>query len=306
MHSYLKFCLSILAILLYSCDNNDAPETQISNSIISGTGSLIFSNYPAIEDSPMNIFYHIPENPNTQTPMLFVLHGSGRNAAEYRDALIEKSESLNFIVVSPEFTDTDFPGGDGYNLSNIFNDGDAPSESSLNPESEWTISIIDPLFDFMKEMTDNKTITFDLFGHSAGGQVAHRYLLFKPNGKINRVISSAAGWYTMPDISVLFPYGLSQGPFEFSSFVLEELFYKKLHILIGTNDNDPNYPGLRHTDEAEIQGTQRLERAAYFFNESMEIANELNTPFNWQYQTVPNVGHQYVLMSQVAAELLYD
>ena len=136
--------------------------------------------------------------------------------------------------------------------------------------------------------------------------MAHRYLLFKPNGKVNRVISSAAGWYTMPNVSVAFPYGLNLGPFEFSSLVMEELFYKKLYIVIGTNDNDPDYPGLRHTDEAEIQGANRLERAAYFFNESMEIANQLNTQYNWEYHTVPNIGHQYVLMSQVAVELLYN
>lgn len=306
MYDFLKACVLAVSILLCSCDKNNATETLPSNSILSGTGSFNFTRFPPFEELPMNVFYHVPENLNTQSPILFVLHGSGRNADEYRDALINKSETLGFILVAPEFSETDFPGGDGYNLSNIFNDGDAPSVSSLNPESEWAISIIDPLFDFIKEMTDNQTITFDLFGHSAGAQVAHRYLLFKPNGKVNRVISSAAGWYTMPNVSVAFPYGLNLGPFEFSSLVMEELFYKKLYIVIGTNDNDPDYPGLRHTDEAEIQGANRLERAAYFFNESMEIANQLNTQYNWEYHTVPNIGHQYVLMSQVAVELLYN
>ena len=38
----------------------------------------------------------------------------------------------------------------------------------------------------------------DLFGHSAGSQVAHRFLLFKPTNKTNKVILSAAGWYTVP------------------------------------------------------------------------------------------------------------
>ena len=306
MYSYFKYFILGVILLFYSCDNNDAPESQVSNSLISGSGSFIFSSYPPFQDLPINVFYHVPENPNTQMPILFVLHGSGRNADEYRNALINKSEMMRFIVIAPEFSNSDFPGGDAYNLANIFSDGDAPSSSTLNSESEWTISVIDPLFEFIKEMTDNKTPSFDLFGHSAGAQVAHRYLLFKQNGKVNRVISSAAGWYTIPDINIRFPYGLSEGPFEFSNFVLEELFYKKLYILIGTNDNDPDYPGLRHTNEAEIQGAHRLERAAFFYNVSMNIANELNTPFNWQYQIVPNVGHQYVLMSQVAVELLYD
>ena len=36
--------------------------------------------------------------------------------------------------------------------------------------------------------------------------------------------------------------------------------------MIGSLDNDPNAPGLRHTEEAELQGANRLERAISFIN----------------------------------------
>ena len=108
-----------------------------------------------------------------------VLHGGSRNANDYRDAFIEKSNSLGFIVVAPEFSHASFPGGDSYNLGNIFVDGDNPTSETLNPEYEWSFSIFDPLFTYVKDLTNNTSQTYDVFGNSAGGQVAHRLLLFK-------------------------------------------------------------------------------------------------------------------------------
>ena len=206
----------------------------------------------------------------------------------------------------PEFNDIDFPGGDAYNLANIFEDGDNPSASTLNDESDWTISVLDPIFDHVRDLTDNETSRYDLFGHSAGSQVAHRFLLFKPTNKTNKVILSAAGWYTVPNISIDFPYGLNKGPFMYSTGILDEFFFKNISVIVGTEDNDPNAASLRHTDEAELQGAHRLSRAEHFFNESQNIANQINSPFNWQFQTVPNVGHQYNIMAGVASEFLYN
>lgn len=296
----------LFCFLIASCDKNNSSENNASNPSILGTGFFNYDLYEPFGSKTLSVFYHVPENINNQTPILFVLHGSSRNANQYRNAFVSKSEELGFIVIAPEFSDSNFPGGDAYNLANIFDDGDNPSPNSLNEESDWTISVIDPLFEYVKELTDNETNRFDLFGHSAGSQVAHRFLLFKPNNKTSRIVLSAAGWYTVPDVSIEFPYGLYNGPFLYSNFLFEELFYKNIHVIVGTQDNDPNAPSLRHTDEAELQGAHRLARAEHFFNESSSIANELNMPFNWQFHSVPNVGHQYNTMGVVAAELLYN
>ena len=108
----------VFTLFIISCDKNNAPITSDSDPSITGTSSFVFDSYLPFADKPMNVFYHVPENINTQTPILFVLHGSGRNAAQYRDAFVTKSEQLGFIIVVPEFNDIDFPGGDAYNLAN--------------------------------------------------------------------------------------------------------------------------------------------------------------------------------------------
>ena len=60
-------------------------------------------------DESMDVYYHVPDEIDSKTPILMVLHGGGRNADDYRDAFIDKSNSLGFIVVAPEFSQASFP-----------------------------------------------------------------------------------------------------------------------------------------------------------------------------------------------------
>ena len=233
-------------------------------SSITGTGSFSSNLSQFSMDESMNVYYHIPDGIDSQTPILMVLHGGSRNADDYRDAFIEKSNSLGFIVIAPEFSQASFPGGDSYNLGNIFIDGDNPTSGTLNPENEWSFSILDPLFSHVKDLTNNTSQTYDVFGNSAGGQVAHRLLLFKPDSPINKIVACASGWYTFPNPDINFPYGLESSPAE--NLQLGQLFNKDFKIMIGSLDNDPNAPGLRHTEEAEIQGINRLDRAISFYH----------------------------------------
>ena len=89
----------VFTLLIISCDKNNAPITSYSNPSITGTSSFVFDSYLPFADKPMNVFYHVPDNINTQTPILFVLHGSSRNASQYRDAFITKSDQLNLLLL---------------------------------------------------------------------------------------------------------------------------------------------------------------------------------------------------------------
>jgi pimeloyl-ACP methyl ester carboxylesterase len=233
-----------------------------------------------------------------------VFHGNGRNAFDYRNAMVDKSEEYNVIVIVPQFSSQDFPGGDAYNLGNVFMDGDNPSEETLNPEEKWTFSIIDPLFNYFKDLIGNVNTTYDIFGHSAGAQFAHRFVMFKPEANFNKVIASAAGWYTVPNLTVSFPYGYSNSPLEFSS--LTDLYQQELTILIGELDNDPNASGLRHNEFADAQGDDRLERAQYFYNFALEDSQQLGVTLNWRIEVNSGAGHNYIVAASKGADILYN
>lgn len=297
-----RYTLLFLGLLaLTACSKNNGSTNFHSN--LNGTGSFTYNKYEPFAEKPIQVFYHAPESISASTPICFVFHGNGRDALETRDALVEKSENLDFIVVVPEFSSQYFPGGDGYNLANIFEDGDHPSASTLNPENEWTFSVIDSLFIYVKSLTSNAHSSYDVVGHSAGAQVAHRFLLFKPNSPINRVVISAAGWYNMPDASVDFPYGIAESPMENSS--LTHFFSTPLTVIVGELDNDPNAASLRRNQQADVQGTNRLARAQYFFTQSQQIATNLQESFKWKYRTIPNTAHDMEVGVQTAAEILY-
>jgi endonuclease I/pimeloyl-ACP methyl ester carboxylesterase len=271
---------------------------------INGSGMFSFDSESLPDNPLMNIYYHVPSSVHELSPILLVMHGASRNADDYRNAFVSKSEELGFIVVAPEFSDNDYPGGDSYNLGNIFIDGDNPSNSSLNSENEWAFSVLDPLFIQVKTLTNNISDSYDVFGNSAGGQFAHRLLMYKPTSPINRLISCASGWYTFTDNEIDFPYGLALSPAE--DLNLQSLFNKEMTVMVGALDNDPDAAGLRHTIQAELQGAHRLERATSFYNHSLSMSEAMSIPLAWTLEIIPGIGHDYESMAPFAAEALYS
>jgi pimeloyl-ACP methyl ester carboxylesterase len=290
------------ALAAVSCDKNEIAAPQPITDL-TGTGNFTFKSYAPLADKPIRVFYHIPTNLLENSPVLLVFHGNGRDAAPSRDALIAKANKLGFVVLVPEFSRDLFPGSDTYHLGNIFEDGDHPSPQTLHPKEEWTFSMIDPLFEYFKKLTGLTAPTYDVLGHSAGGQVAHRFVYFWNEAHYNRIVASASGWYTMPHKDVSFPYGLAESPAEELPYA--NIFRVPLTVLIGTADNDPNAASLRHTSQADAQGSNRLARAQYFFQQSAALAQSNNAVFAWQYRTMNNVGHDFEASAAYAADLLY-
>ena len=155
-----NFIISILFIV-FSCspagvDFIPGPIAIEPIQLETGTGLFIYEYL----DKDIEVFYYTPENINVNTPVVFTMHGAGRNAESARDAMVSKAIQYNFIVVAPKISETDFSGGDGYNLGNVFVDGDNPSEATINSEEEWSFSIIEPLFDqiIASTETDRKSV----------------------------------------------------------------------------------------------------------------------------------------------------
>lgn len=299
MKNLLALAILLCSLALFSCNKNKSDDPA-PNSKITGSGSF---TYDFFDDRPIEVFYNVPANINLTSRVLFIFHGNARDARENRDYLIQKSNQLGVIIIVPEFSQDYFPGGDAYNLGNIFIDGDNPSASTLNPREEWTFSCIEPLFDNVKNLTGISTNTYDIFGHSAGAQVAHRYLFFFSDARVNRIVANASGWYTFPANDVEFPYGFGNSPAD--TLKPSSYFSKYLHITVGEEDNDPDAPGLRHTEEADNQGMHRLERALTFYQSSFQMANQLQVEFSWKYTTLNNVGHEFEPASIFAMDLLY-
>lgn len=286
--------------MLTGCKKNDDVP---NSSEWKGTGIANFLDYEPQADKVVRLFYYVPQNATATTPIVLVFHGAERNALEYRNALVNKANALGFIAVVPEFSEVNFPDVNGYNLGNVYLDGDQPSPATLYPESKWAFSLVEPIFSFVKNKTKNNSAKYHIIGHSAGAQFVHRFLFFKPSARFDRVIVSAAGWYTATSPNITFPYGFLGSPL--ANLNLEPLFQHKIIVQVGTSDNNPNASTLRHTPEADAQGLHRLARAQYFYNTAYVMADSLGLPFNWELRLIPGLNHDYVDAVGHAADLLF-
>ena len=276
------------------------------------TGSFVFTPTGPLSSQPVEVFYHIPNGDITSMPIVMSFHGADRNGNDYRDYWISMANTNGFMVFAPEFTSGNYPGlGDNYLMANIFDDGDNPSPSTFNSPNEWTFSVLDPIFEYIKADISGSQEAYNAWGHSGGAQFLHRFVLYMPNSKLDVAVCSNAGWYTVPENSVTFPYGIQNGQLPNGDLI--SAFSKKLIAHLGQDDTDPNSPGLRHNTTVDNQqGLHRFERGQYFFNTSQNTAQNQGATFNWEKHEVPNVGHDpqlmandalpYVMMSTLSTE----
>lgn len=293
-NSILLICL--ISVLAFS-------NAQILNP--NTTGSFIFTPDSPLHNKLIEVFYHIPDGDITTMPVLLSFHGATRNANEYRDYWVSMANNNGFMVFAPEFSETYYSGGDGYQLANIFDDGDNPSLSSFNNQNEWTFSVLDPLFEYIKLALSGTQDKYNAWGHSGGAQFLHRYVTYMPDSKLDVAICSNAGWYTVPENTVSFPYGILNG--QLSNTNLTSAFSKKLIIHLGQNDTNPNSAGLRHNTTVDNQqGTYRLARGRYFFNTAQTTSQSMSAFFNWELHEVSGIGHDAQSMANDALQYLLN
>jgi poly(3-hydroxybutyrate) depolymerase len=232
-------------------------------------------------------------------PVVFVMHGVQRNADEYRDQWHDLAIEHDFLLVVPEFSDGDFPKSEAYNLGNIFDD-----QGNRRPESAWSFSAIEPIFDAVRKRFGMTATGYAIYGHSAGAQFVHRFLFHVPEARVTRAVAANAGWYTMPDFDIAYPYGL-QG-----SAVTREMLGKALQlpltVLLGEEDTDPEHKSLRRTPEALAQGPHRFARGKAFYATGQAAARQLGVAFTWRLDTVPGADHDNRLMAPAAVPYLLE
>ncbi len=277
---------------------------EINQINITQGSSMFFVEGGSDPDKVIRVRYHQPANFTRGSSVMIVLPGAGRNGIDYRNAWVEASEEYGLLVLALEYPEKYYPEFWSYNLGGMIYDVNIREDTykiTLDP-SQWIFQDFDRIFNLVKEELDLTSESYDLFGHSAGGQVIHRLALFHPQSMADRIVAANSGWYTLPSNNQPFPYGLdgiipSSEQLDFSS---------QLTVFLGEKDDANETRGdLRRSPEVDVQGTHRLARGQYFYQVAKELAEEREMEFNWQIHVLPNVGHDYKTMSQHAASYLY-
>lgn len=297
----------------------EKPKQLSKTKMQQGTGSFLVSP----KANTVQVHYYLPSDFSAHSNILMVIPGAGRDGYEYRDAWIEAAVANNILILSLTFPERDYHFEDYHmagliqhlnleeSIERVANTNQvALKEENLQYQiepdtSKWLFNIFDYVFEQTVTHLGSSQTKYDLFGHSAGGQILHRMALFYPYSKANRIVAANAGFYTLPDTTLAMPFGKKGYPTSHQQW--KAIFEQSLILLLGEKDNEQEDRGtLLRSPTADEQGLGRFARGQYFFRKGKEVAARDQLPFNWQLKTVPEVGHDFREMSNAAAALLYN
>lgn len=272
----------------------------------------------------ITVHYYRPDGFTASSPVLLVIPGAGRNSDEYRNAWLEAAWSAGVLVAALGYPQADYDFA-AYHMGGIVRDlsfrnsrVEKPGERAtvirlhdeditfdINPDREsWLFADFDRVFDHIAKAGGSTQKGYDIFGHSAGGQILHRMAMFHRKTKAERIISANSGFYTLPDFTRPLPTGIAGTPL--TSDDVASALGRNLTVLLGEDDNSELAGGtFLRTPLTDRQGLGRLQRGRHFYAFAQAKARDIGVASAWKLETVPGVGHDFTGMSRAAAKLLY-
>ena len=213
-----------------------------------------------------------------------VMHGRRRNGEDYRDYFAAESERHGFLLIAPEFPESQYPHPHGYNYGDMID-----ASGAMRPRDQWLFPVLESVFRDACQRMGFACERFFLFGHSAGSQLVHRLATFGWLDCIERAVTANAGSYTMPVRGERFPFGVDG--VAVADDDLRKLFSRPLVVLLGDQDTDVSDPDLPREAEALRQGPHRFARGRRYFETAQHEAARLGVALAWRLATAPGVAH---------------
>ena len=172
-----------------------------------------------------------------------VIHGISRNYAEHAELFAAACLATNTALIVPRFSKR---GYRGYQRLRRGRRGLTAAEA-----------LQAVLSDAQQQLGGNTTTGLRLFGFSGGAQFVHRFSLVHPD-LVGRQVVTAAGYYTLPQRTTPYPYGLKssrQHNLDARGFLVPT------RVLVGDRDTVRDEDLRTNPDLDRIQGRHRLDRA---------------------------------------------
>ncbi len=241
---------------------------------------------------PLGGWLALPERLSPGARLVVVMHGIGRNARQYLESWREWSQRTGRPVLAPRFDKHVWPGARSYNLGNVLD-----ARGDVLPPNAWAFTAMRRLVVRVQEQAQLVEPAWDLFGHSAGGQFAHRFALLGEDPTLGRVVVAGAGWFTVPDPDIDWPYGTRHPDLGVGDAALLRWTQQPLVLLRGEHDRARD-DVLRVGPEADAQGLTRWDRAAHMF-----AAGRSHDPLcRWELIDVPGAGHHEYEMAPLVQD----
>lgn len=258
-----------------------------------GEGKFTYKDYPPFADRPVDVHYYIPTSGDVkQMPIIFVFEGADRGYSYLLKSWKQEAEKHKFMVFVLHFDLKLYPFSD-YQGIGLMNE-----DQTIRPAEEQTPILIDKIFEYVRQHSGSQRKGYMMYGHSAGGQFIQRFMLFHDSPYVEKAFIGSPGWYTFPDASQDFPYGVRNIP-SVTPEVIKNYLNKHIVLHLGAADTiRESY--LRKTPGAEAQGRDRYERGNKFYQYLHLVAAEHDWKCNWQKIDEQGVGHHSAEMGRRA------
>src|ERR671922_157281 len=144
-------------------------------------------------DPGLRYLIRVPEEINEATPVVACIHGIRRAAQAHFQAFAPLAGQAGWLLLVPLFAAEAFP--------------DYQRLGRPGKGRRADLALIGLLAQ-LKSSLSLRVEALRLYGHSGGAQFVHRFAMAHPD-RVARYALSAPGWYTFPDDSLEYPYGLA-------------------------------------------------------------------------------------------------
>jgi len=266
------------------------PEGPVMQLILSDVDNLLkkstdacVGGRPVVLESKTapHLPYHLflPRERHPEGRILVSVHGVSRNAEEHIELLRPLAERYGVLLIAPVFGANRFP------------DFQRLGRNGRGPRADLALIRV---LNELSAATAWDTSKIDMFGFSGGAQFAHRFALAHPQ-RVRSLAIGAAGWYTMPDDTLPYPYGISVAS-GLDAVRLNAIAASRLPalVLVGERDDcDDDEELNRSKIVRRNQGVNRLERARTWTQAMNAFAASRGEPAVASLVTLPGVDHSF-------------
>ena len=138
-----------ITLFLCSCEWKSDVDDPVLNKLGTGHGIVPYTDYEPLNATPLNQHFYIPEGDIKTMPIVFILPGTGRNANDYLAAWMKNFKSKEVIAIALEFPQE-------YYSTSEYIEGNMFKKNEALPEEQWSFSVIEAIFSYVKAETGNQ------------------------------------------------------------------------------------------------------------------------------------------------------
>lgn len=268
---------------------NESPKATEQNDrkLNPGEGRFIYSDHTTGWKIP--VWYYKPQNISQNAPVIFLTHGSDRDARYYRDNRIRYANDYQFILVAPEFDRAQFTDHE-YFRGNVFK----KPKGTMRNQNEWTFTVLDRIFEHIQNIGNPGSKYYYIFGNTGSAHFPLRMTMLYPYSKA-RFIAIANPLYSPEyDQDTSFPNSLKNA--RLGNQHLQSVFQKNILVLAGSRGR--NYKVEDRKDKT--QGKYLYDRSLYFYENAKKKSSEIKSPFYWKFKEVKGTRWSYTTMFKAA------